>query len=74
MRPQDIWKLPPVSHRTSALWGRCPKRMGERKERKDERKGKFKKRLWKRERKMRTNGKEIFGLKIRYEIRGRLEA
>ena len=22
----DVWKLPPVSYRTSALWGRCPKR------------------------------------------------
>ena len=21
----DVWKLPPVSYRTSALWGRCPK-------------------------------------------------
>ena len=21
----DVWKFPPVSHRTSALWGRCPK-------------------------------------------------
>ena len=20
----DVWKLPPVSYRTSALWGRCP--------------------------------------------------
>ena len=22
----DVWKLPPVSYRTSALWGRCPKK------------------------------------------------
>ena len=22
----DVWKLPPVSYRTAALWGRCPKR------------------------------------------------
>ena len=22
----DIWKFTPVSYRTSALWGRCPKR------------------------------------------------
>ena len=22
----DVWKFPPVSYRTSALWGRCPKR------------------------------------------------
>ena len=24
----DVWKLPPVSYRTSALWGRCPRRRG----------------------------------------------
>ena len=23
----DVWKFPPVSYRTSALWGRCPKRV-----------------------------------------------
>ena len=23
----DVWKFPPVSYRTSALWGRCPKRI-----------------------------------------------
>ena len=23
----DVWKFTPVSYRTSALWGRCPKRM-----------------------------------------------
>ena len=22
----DVWKFTPVSYRTSALWGRCPKR------------------------------------------------
>ena len=22
----DVWKFPPVFYRTSALWGRCPKR------------------------------------------------
>ena len=26
MPSQDVWKSPPVSYRTSALWGRCPKR------------------------------------------------
>ena len=24
-RRMDIWKFTPVSYRTSALWGRCPK-------------------------------------------------
>ena len=23
----DVWKFTPVSYRTSALWGRCPKRV-----------------------------------------------
>ena len=23
----DAWKFPPVFYRTSALWGRCPKRV-----------------------------------------------
>ena len=23
----EVWKLPPVSYRTLALWGRCPKRI-----------------------------------------------
>ena len=23
----DVWKFPPVFYRTSALWGRCPKRI-----------------------------------------------
>ena len=22
----DVWKFPPVFYRTSALWGRCPKK------------------------------------------------
>ena len=26
----DVWKFTPVSYRTSALWGRCPKRIEER--------------------------------------------
>ena len=26
MPSQDVWKFTPVSYRTSALWGRCPKR------------------------------------------------
>ena len=30
----DVWKFTPVSYRTSALWGRCPKRMARKKERK----------------------------------------
>ena len=38
----DVWKFPPVSYRTSALWGRCPKgrkrREKEGKEKKKERK------------------------------------
>ena len=25
-RQKDIWKFTPVPYRTSALWGRCPKR------------------------------------------------
>ena len=25
-RRTDVWKLCPVSYRTSALWSRCPKR------------------------------------------------
>ena len=32
----EIWKFTPVSYRTSALWGRCPKRktkFGDEKER-----------------------------------------
>ena len=34
----DVWKFPPVSHRTSALWGRCPTRERQRqRERKRER-------------------------------------
>ena len=24
----DVWKFTPASYRTSALWGRCPKRVG----------------------------------------------
>ena len=28
-RRTDIWKFTPVSYRTSALWGRCPKRKHE---------------------------------------------
>ena len=29
----DVWKFTPVSYRTSALWGRCPKRKERKKER-----------------------------------------
>ena len=39
----DVWKFPPVFYRTSALWGRCPKRKekkGKGKERKKGKKGK----------------------------------
>ena len=41
----DIWKFTPVSYRTSALWGRCPKRDEGKKERKKEGK-KTKRKKW----------------------------
>ena len=30
----DVWKFTPLSYRTSALWGRCPKREEKEKENK----------------------------------------
>ena len=34
----DVWKFTPVSYRTSALWGRCPKREREKEKEKEKEK------------------------------------
>ena len=35
----DVWKFTPMSYKTSALWGRCPKRENKRKKGRREREG-----------------------------------
>ena len=43
----DVRKFTPVSYRTSALWGRCPKRRGRRKRKRKRRRRKRRRRLFK---------------------------
>ena len=41
----DVWKFTPVSYRTSALWGRCPKRKEKKKKEKERKRKKKKKKI-----------------------------
>ena len=46
----DVWKFTPVSYRTSALWGRCPKK-GQQEEEGAEEEGEEERKMEERERK-----------------------